>query len=141
VPGPQVPLYFAGAKLASFFPVSIPGHGIALNITVQSYNGLLEVGLTACRRAMPDVTDLADYIVEEHRTLRALVEALPAAEPAMVAATAAAPERAPARRPRAKAAVAAPTPKAPARRRNGSAVPAAGAKRARKTAAAEARGA
>ena len=29
VPGPQFPLYFAGAKLAGFFPVSIPGHGIA----------------------------------------------------------------------------------------------------------------
>ena len=141
VPGPQVPLYFAGAKLASFFPVSIPGHGIALNITVQSYNGLLEVGLTACRRAMPDVADLADYIVEEHATLRALVEALPAAEPVALAATAAAPERGTARRPRTKPVVATPTPKAPARRRNGSAVPAAGAKRARKTAAAEARGA
>jgi len=75
VPGPQFPLYFAGAKLAGFYPVSIPGHGIALNITVQSYNGKLEVGLTACRRAMPDVADLADYIVEEHHKLRALIEA------------------------------------------------------------------
>jgi WS/DGAT/MGAT family acyltransferase len=83
VPGPQFPLYFAGAKLATFFPVSIPGHGIALNMTVQSYNGALEVGLTACRRAMPDVADLADYVVEEHHTLRALIEALPVAiEPA-----------------------------------------------------------
>lgn len=87
VPGPQFPLYFAGAKLAGFFPVSIPGHGIALNITVQSYNGLLEVGLTACRRAMPDVVDLADYIVEEHHRLRALIEARhPLAPPAAAAA-------------------------------------------------------
>jgi diacylglycerol O-acyltransferase len=78
VPGPQFPLYFAGAKLAGFFPVSIPGHGIALNITVQSYNGLLEVGLTACRRAVPDVADLGDYIVEEHAKLRGLIEALEA---------------------------------------------------------------
>ena len=77
VPGPQFPLYFAGAKLAGFFPVSIPGHGIALNMTVQSYNGLLEVGLTACRRAMPDVADLGNYVVEEHARLRGLIEALP----------------------------------------------------------------
>ena len=90
VPGPQFPLYFAGAKLAGFFPVSIPGHGIALNITVQSYNGLLEVGLTACRRAMPDVTDLGDYIVEEHRKLRDLIEALPEKDTA--GATASVPE-------------------------------------------------
>jgi WS/DGAT/MGAT family acyltransferase len=86
VPGPQFPLYFAGAKLAGFFPVSIPGHGIALNITVQSYNGLLEVGLTACRRAMPDVADLGDYIVEEHRKLRDLIEAMPEKDTASVAA-------------------------------------------------------
>jgi len=75
VPGPQFPLYFAGARLAHFFPVSIPGHGVALNITVQSYNGLLEVGLTACRRALPDVDDLGHYIVEEHKKLFALIEA------------------------------------------------------------------
>lgn len=87
VPGPQFPLYFAGAKLAHFFPVSIPGHGIALNITVQSYNGLLEVGLTACRRALPDVADLGNYIVDEHKKLLALIAAQePVALPAAVAA-------------------------------------------------------
>jgi WS/DGAT/MGAT family acyltransferase len=77
VPGPQFPLYFAGAKLAHFFPVSIPGHGIALNITVQSYNGLLEVGLTACRRALPDVADLATTSSRSTQTACA-VEACPA---------------------------------------------------------------
>ncbi len=92
VPGPQFPLYFAGAKLAGFFPVSIPGHGIALNITVQSCNGSLEVGLTACRRAVPDVADLADYIVEEHRTLRALIEAREPVAAPQIAAMVAAPE-------------------------------------------------
>lgn len=92
VPGPQFPLYFAGAKLAGFFPVSIPGHGVALNITVQSYNGKLEVGLTACRRAVPDVADLADYIVEEHCKLRALIEAREPVEAAQAAAAVAAPE-------------------------------------------------
>ena len=92
VPGPQFPLYFAGARLAGFFSVSIPGHGIALNMTVQSYNGSLEVGLTACRRALPDVADLADHVVEEHHKLKALIEAL---EPVVVALPVAAPEVAP----------------------------------------------
>lgn len=73
VPGPNFPLYFAGAKLAKFFPVSIPAHGVALNITVQSYNGSLEVGLTACRRAVPDVGDLGDFMLAEFAALRELV--------------------------------------------------------------------
>ena len=50
-----------------------PGHGVALNITVQSYNGSLDYGLTACRRAVPDVDDLIEYLVEAHRELRHLV--------------------------------------------------------------------
>jgi hypothetical protein len=142
VPGPQFPLYFAGAKLAGFFPVSIPGHGIALNMTVQSYNGSLEVGLTACRRAMPDVTDLADYVVEEHNKLRDLIAALPVVEP--VAAVAAPEPAAKKRRAPAKAkAVVAPAKKVPTRRRTVTAVastPLAG-KRSRKAATAAARAA
>ncbi|HXD43016.1 MAG TPA: wax ester/triacylglycerol synthase family O-acyltransferase [Ramlibacter sp.] len=76
VPGPQFPLYFAGAKLAEWYPVSIAMHGVALNMTVQSYDGAVEFGLTACRRAVPDVADLGDYVVEEHRKLMALVASL-----------------------------------------------------------------
>ena len=49
VPGPPVPLYLAGAKLRHYHPVSIVVHGLAFNITVQSYAGALEFGLTACK--------------------------------------------------------------------------------------------
>ena len=58
VPGVQVPLYLAGAKMLDYYPVSIVAHGIALNITVQSYMGQLCFGLIACRRAVPDVRDI-----------------------------------------------------------------------------------
>jgi diacylglycerol O-acyltransferase / wax synthase len=58
VPGPQVPLYLAGAKMSGIYPVSIVAHGIALNITVQSYMGQLCFGLLSCRRAVPDVHEL-----------------------------------------------------------------------------------
>ncbi len=71
VPGSPVPLYFAGAKLASFYPVSIVIHSMALNVTVQSYAGRLDYGLIACRRAMPDVADLGDYLLAEHQVLLA----------------------------------------------------------------------
>jgi hypothetical protein len=54
-----VPLYLAGAKMLDYYPVSIVIHGVALNITVQSYMGQLCFGLIACRRAVPDVRDIA----------------------------------------------------------------------------------
>ncbi|MBX3642545.1 MAG: wax ester/triacylglycerol synthase family O-acyltransferase [Rubrivivax sp.] len=59
VPGSQLPLYLAGAKMLDYYPVSIAAHGVALNITVQSYMGQLCFGLIACRRAVPDVRDIA----------------------------------------------------------------------------------
>lgn len=91
VPGPQAPLYLAGAKIASYSPVSIPAHGMALNITVQSYDGKMEFGLTACRRAVPDVADLADHMVKAagelaRRVAEAAAQPAPA-EPAVEPAT------------------------------------------------------
>ena len=90
VPGPQAPLYLAGAKLLTNFPVSIPAHGMALNMTVQSYNGSLDFGLTACRRAVPDVADLGVLLAEAMAELKAAVPA------AKVAALVAAPAPTPA---------------------------------------------
>lgn len=72
VPGPQFPLYFAGGRLTTYTPLSIPFHGVALNITAQSYNGSLDFGLTACRRAVPDVRRIADLLVDAFEELKAL---------------------------------------------------------------------
>lgn len=69
VPGSPVPMYFAGARMASYYPVSIAVHSMALNVTVQSYAGRLDYGLIACRRALPDVNDLGDYLLAEHQAL------------------------------------------------------------------------
>ena len=80
VPGAQTALYVCGTRMLSYFPVSIPTHGVALNITVQSYNGSLEYGLIACRRAVPDIDDLADFVVQEHRKLLDAAMKLPAIE-------------------------------------------------------------
>src|SRR5882672_1658702 len=54
VPGPGVPLYLAGAELLAHYPTSIIVHGVALNVTVQSYNGQLCFGCIACGQAAPD---------------------------------------------------------------------------------------
>ncbi len=69
VPGPNMTLYFAGAKQISVYPVSIPYHGFGLNITLQSYNGWLDFGLIACRRLMPDVAELGNYMEAAHKKL------------------------------------------------------------------------
>jgi len=80
VPGPTVPLYMAGAQMLTNYPTSIVVHGIALNITVQTYNESLEFGLIACGEAMPEVAELARHVqaaFDEFQALPASVEAAP----------------------------------------------------------------
>jgi hypothetical protein len=72
VPGPPVPLYMAGARMLSNYPTSIVVHGMALNITVQSYDQSLDFGLIADSAAMPDVQDLAEAIRTAFDDMRAL---------------------------------------------------------------------
>jgi WS/DGAT/MGAT family acyltransferase len=80
VPGPPVPLYMAGARMLTNYPTSIVVHGMALNITVQSYDQSLDFGLMADARALPDVKALAQAITLGFEELRALP--LPKASPA-----------------------------------------------------------
>jgi diacylglycerol O-acyltransferase / wax synthase len=72
VPGPPVPLYMAGARMLTNYPTSIITHGLALNITVQSYDQSLDFGLMADAQAMPDVRELADAIGIAFDDIRAL---------------------------------------------------------------------
>jgi WS/DGAT/MGAT family acyltransferase len=72
VPGPPVQLYMAGARMLTNYPTSIVVHGMALNITVQSYDKSLDFGLMADAAAMPDVRELADAIAVAMDDLRAL---------------------------------------------------------------------
>ena len=80
VPGPPFPLYCAGAKILAMYPVSIPVHGIALNITVQSYQDRLNFAITADRRAVPDPQKLADLFEPALEELKRAVAKLAAAE-------------------------------------------------------------
>ncbi len=79
VAGAPFPMYFAGALVTCYYPVSIASHGTALNVTVQSYNGRMDYGLIACRRAVPDITEIGDYMLAEHRLLMELTQKHPAA--------------------------------------------------------------
>jgi diacylglycerol O-acyltransferase / wax synthase len=70
VPGPQVPLYTAGARMEAYWPVSIVEHGLGLNITVLSYIGTLGFGFTAARAAIADARELAADLVAAHAELK-----------------------------------------------------------------------
>jgi diacylglycerol O-acyltransferase len=79
VPGPQVPLYLAGARMVTFHPLSIVIHGLALNITIQTYAGSVDFGVIADKQAVPHVQDLADMLEAAFEEAKGLL--MPAAEP------------------------------------------------------------
>lgn len=64
VPGPQVPLYAAGARMTDYWPLSIVEHGVGLNITVMSYAGTMGFGFTTARCAVPDARELSAALLE-----------------------------------------------------------------------------
>ncbi|MDO9195332.1 wax ester/triacylglycerol synthase family O-acyltransferase [Rhodoferax sp.] len=64
VPGPQVPLYMAGARMLTYHPLSIVIHGVALNITIQTYAGFVDFGVIADKKAVPEVHELTDALVQ-----------------------------------------------------------------------------
>jgi len=111
VPGPRMPLYLAGARMVTNYPVSIVTHGLGLNVTVQSYNGSLDFGIIACRRAMPDIGLFAACMRAAHGELLTLAAPQPEPEPP-VKKRRAAPRK-----------TAVPPPKAPARRKPRAAAP------------------
>src|SRR3978361_992898 len=65
VPGPNIPLYYAGARLLQYYPLSAIADGQGLNIPVMSYDGGLHFGLIADRDLAPDLDLLASHIVDE----------------------------------------------------------------------------
>lgn len=77
VPGPSETLYYGDAKLEGMYPVSIVLDGQALNISMASYRDTLEFGLIACRRSVPSMQHMLQF----------LADALDALEPTDVAHT------------------------------------------------------
>ncbi|TFV54917.1 wax ester/triacylglycerol synthase family O-acyltransferase [Geodermatophilus sp. DF01-2] len=71
VPGPQLPLYAAGARMLEVFPVVPVAPGQGLSVGVTSYDGRVFFGLNADRDGVGDVDVLADLIEQE---LAVLVE-------------------------------------------------------------------
>jgi WS/DGAT/MGAT family acyltransferase len=72
VPGPPIPLYFAGAEVLAAYPLGPAMEGCGLNITVFSYQGRVGFGFLACPQLLPDCTQLADGIGAAFDELSAL---------------------------------------------------------------------
>jgi WS/DGAT/MGAT family acyltransferase len=70
VPGPQIPLYMAGARLEQQYPISVITDGMGLNITVMSYLGQMDFGIVADREQMPDVWSLTEWLRESLEELK-----------------------------------------------------------------------
>lgn len=75
VPGPNFPLYSAGARMVAMYPMGPIADGMALNMTVMSYMGSVYFGLVADRDAMPDLWDLAHHVDEALAELKKAADA------------------------------------------------------------------
>lgn len=64
IPGPQHPLYCAGARQVASFPVPVVSDGAGLNITLSSYDGGVHFGLLACRESVEDLWSLLEALQE-----------------------------------------------------------------------------
>jgi WS/DGAT/MGAT family acyltransferase len=73
VPGPQFPLYAAGARMLEMFPVVPLAKGQALAIGLTSYDGGVFYGFNGDRDAMSDVDVLAGMVDESLDELLATV--------------------------------------------------------------------
>ena len=64
VPGPQFPLYAAGALMLESYPVPplLPGHALAIGVT--SYDSHVYFGLSGDRDALPDLDVLGQCLTE-----------------------------------------------------------------------------
>jgi WS/DGAT/MGAT family acyltransferase len=82
VPGPPVPLYLAGARFLTFHPLSIILHGLALNITIQTYAGQVDFGIIADKKALPHAQNLAKAIEDAFTEAQTLMGTAAPATPA-----------------------------------------------------------
>jgi hypothetical protein len=73
VPGPREPLFLAGAKLETYFPVSVVIDGVGLNITVMSYRDHMDFGIVADREQVDDVWSLMEGCKRSLEELETLI--------------------------------------------------------------------
>jgi hypothetical protein len=68
VRGAPFPLYIAGARILANYPIG-PTGGTAWNLTLMSYDGMLDMGLNVDVRAVEEPAGLRDAIAAEFAAL------------------------------------------------------------------------
>ena len=71
VPGPQIPLFLAGRKVAAHYPLVPLSMGLGMNFCLTSYNGVLYWGVVADPDLVPDVDAVAGHIQSVFEALNA----------------------------------------------------------------------
>ncbi len=69
VPGPQIPLYFTGARMVSLYGLGPVMDGMGLIHPIFSYSGRISISFTSCREMMPDPAFYAECIEESFAEL------------------------------------------------------------------------
>ena len=67
VPGPQAPLYFAGARAVSMMGMGNIVNGMGLIQGATSYCGEIAICATACREMLPDPATYTDMLRESFK--------------------------------------------------------------------------
>lgn len=71
IPGPQTPLYFAGAQALKFVGLGPIYDGMALIHPVFSYCGKLAISFTSCRETLPDPERYSEFLQDSFDELKA----------------------------------------------------------------------
>jgi len=77
VPGPQVPMYIAGARLLAQYPIMPIAESMGLSIAVTSLAGTMAFGITADWDTLPDIEFLAEAMGDAMDELRKAAESSP----------------------------------------------------------------
>jgi len=70
IPGPPMPMYVAGARMISTYPLGPVLFGAGLNLTVLSNMGNVDISAVGCTELVPDIWELTDGFAEAVAELR-----------------------------------------------------------------------
>ncbi|MBW2419172.1 MAG: wax ester/triacylglycerol synthase family O-acyltransferase [Deltaproteobacteria bacterium] len=76
VPGPPIPLTFAGAPITGIHPLGPVYDGMSLNITAIGREKSVDIGLVACRDGVPELWSIVEGLEEALAELQRAAEAL-----------------------------------------------------------------